>query len=192
MSALMTAVHFLPLSAAGGTVVVTNGLLPERFRLKWRIVVGGFGAIAGSLLLAFGSEDRLYWPLVFPGFVIGSGSMALLWVTCYVALMLSVPRRRSGVAGAVFNSSLQLGCSIGLSIATAIQVSFPAAGTGGDTGRPVIPSWKGYQSSLFFGLAVVAMIPLLTLIFFRDPTVTEPASDDRPEGVLEKSSSVAA
>lgn len=179
MSAIMTAVHFLPLSAAGGTVVLTNSLLPKRFRLKWRIVAGGAGAIAGSILLAFASEEYLYWPLVFPGFVVGSGSMALLWVSCYVALMLSVPRRRSGVAGAVFNSSLQLGCSVGLSIATAIQVSFPIPGTGGSTGRPVVPSWKGYQSSLLFALAAVAMIPLLTLVFFCDPTVTGARTNEK-------------
>jgi MFS family permease len=185
MSAIMTAVHFLPLSVAGGTVVMTNGLLPERFRLKWRIVSGGVGAIVGSLLLAFASEERFYWPLVFPGFAVGSGSMALLWVSCYVALMLSVPRRRSGVAGAVFNSSLQLGCSVGLSIATAIQVSYPARGTGGTTGRPITPSWRGYQISLFFVLATVAIIPLLTLVFFRDPTVSEPAAD-KEVGVREK------
>lgn len=78
--------------------------------------------------------------------------------------MMSIPHEYAGVAGGIFNSALQLGVVIGLSIATgassvaraaagaagsplpwspptAIQISFPAV-----EGLPM-PRWKGYQSA---------------------------------------------
>lgn len=162
----MTSAYLLPNGIAGGAVIVLNGYLPKAFTLKQRIIVGSAGATAGALLLAFASEKHWYWPLIFPGLIVGSASMALVYVSSNVALILSVPAEHSGVAGGVFNSSLQLGTSIGLSIATAIQVSFPAAGSSSEA---ITPSWKGYQSSLFFSVTCTAVVIVLTLFFFRDP-----------------------
>lgn len=167
-SAIMVAVYLLVNGIAGGVVIIFNGLLPDRFTLKWRIVVGSVGATIGTLLLAFASEKRLYWPLIFPGLLIGSASMALVYVSSNVALILSVPPEHSGVAGGVFNSSLQLGASVGLSIATALQVSFPSAAD------PSVPSWRGYQSSLLFSMSCTVVIALLTLAFFQDPLPPPP------------------
>jgi MFS family permease len=165
-SAIMTSAYLLPNGIAGGAVIVLNGYLPKAFTLKQRIIVGSAGATIGALLLAFASEKHWYWPLIFPGLIVGSASMALVYVSSNVALILSVPAEHSGVAGGVFNSSLQLGTSIGLSIATAIQVSYPSATS---TPEAITPSWKGYQSSLFFSVACTAVVIVLTLLFFRDP-----------------------
>lgn len=114
-------------------------------------------------MLSFASEKRYYWPLIFPGLLIGSASNALVYVGSNIALILSVPPEHSGVAGGVFNASLQLGASVGLAIATALQVSFPISP--GSTA----PSWHGYQASLFFSVALSVTIVILTLFFFSDP-----------------------
>lgn len=121
-------------------------------------------------MIAFASTKALYWPLVFPGLTLGSASLSLAFVSINVALVLSVPRRHAGVAGGVFNSALQLGVSVGLAISTAIQVSFPTASDhAGADAAVVVPSWKGYQASLLFSVALTLAIVGLTLVFFREP-----------------------
>jgi hypothetical protein len=167
---------FLPNGIAGGFVTTLHGYLPKAFTLKQRIIVGSAGAMAGSILLSFASRKDLYWPLIFPGLLIGSGSNALVFATFNVSIMLSAPAEHSGVAGAVFNSSLQLGSSVGLSLATVLQVSFPSAD------HPLVPSWKGYQSSLYLSTGCTAAVILATLAFYKDPLV-EPAA---PTSVAEE------
>lgn len=112
----MTAVHFLPNAFAGGAPALLYGYIPSSFSLRLRLIVGGTCAAGGGLMLAFMSRKDLYWPLMFPGFLIGSFGMCLVYVTANVGLILSVPPSRSGVVGGTFNTALQLGASIGLAI----------------------------------------------------------------------------
>lgn len=165
----MTAVMFLPNGIAGGFATTLHGYLPKRITLKQRIIFGSAGAMIGSILLSFASRKDLYWPLIFPGLLIGSASNGLVFATFNVSIMLSAPAEHSGVAGAVFNSSLQLGSSVGLALAAVLQVSFPSAD------HPLIPSWKGYQSSLYLSTGCTIAVILATLVFYKDP-LAEPAA----------------
>ncbi len=57
-----------------------TGSLANRISPKWLILFGNTLAFIGTILFPFtGREDR-YWPLVFPGLVIGSAGMMITYV----------------------------------------------------------------------------------------------------------------
>lgn len=74
---------------------------------------------------------------------------------------MSTPPEHAGVAGGVFNSALQLGTTIILSISTTIQVAYPSPDG--------VTSPKGYRSSFLFVMSVMLLASLLALVLFVDP-----------------------
>lgn len=179
IGSIMTAVRFLPNGIAGGAVIMLNGWLPARFTLKWRIIVGALGATAGGLLLSFASSRHFYFPLIFPGLIIGSASMALTYTGVLVAIMVSAPPEMAGVSGGIANSAFQLGTAVFLSISTSIQTSYP------EPSNPTVPSWQGYQASMLFAVGLTFMIAPLTFFFFKDP-MQNPVEGSAAEVVIEK------
>ena len=57
-----------------------TGPLSRKINPKWLILIGEIGVIIGTILLPFASSKDRYWPLVFPGFAIGSGGAMLAFV----------------------------------------------------------------------------------------------------------------
>ncbi|KAF9022024.1 MFS general substrate transporter [Rhodocollybia butyracea] len=152
-SAIITAVHFLPLGLIGVPATVIATMMQQRMSLKWVMVVGNSLAIIGSLLLPFAKQRQHYWTLVLPGFIIGSGGIAMTYVTANAAIFAATPPEAAGVVAAIFNSALQLGCAAGIAIATSIQASVEA-GDGGPSG------YKGTAAAFWFLLAATAALSL--------------------------------
>lgn len=67
----------------------------------------------------------------------------------------------------IFNTSLQLGISIFLAVVTTIQISFPSST------EPAHVSWKGFANSLWFGVGLMGVVPILVLLLFREPKVED-------------------
>jgi hypothetical protein len=72
-----TALASLPISVGGGAVFLLVIFFPSWPSLKIRMVVGSVFACIGSLLLVWGETEGDYWPLVVPGFFLGSLGTAL-------------------------------------------------------------------------------------------------------------------
>ncbi|EJU04070.1 MFS general substrate transporter, partial [Dacryopinax primogenitus] len=112
LSALDTAVHFLPLGFSAGTMITTLACFPATKRPK-RVILAGFVLlIASSLLLPFARGMENYWPILFPAMLLGSAGASLIFVNCNIAIFRTTPSSRSGLTGAALNSALQLGCVI--------------------------------------------------------------------------------
>lgn len=62
----------LPISVGGGAVFVLVIFFSTWPTLKIRMLVGSVLASVGSLLLIWADGPSWYWPLVVPGFVVGS------------------------------------------------------------------------------------------------------------------------
>ncbi|KAL7416396.1 major facilitator superfamily-domain-containing protein [Mrakia frigida] len=164
VSGIMTGVRFLPSGIAGViAMVVASKISFKRFSLRMRLVGGALFAAGGSIMFSFVRRDDQYFPLVFPGLIVGSSGNSISFVSAYVALLLSVPPRHSGVIGGLWNSVLQLGAAAFLSITSTIQVAFP------DEPGQLTPSFDGYQYGFLFNVGVLCLEALLVFVFFRDP-----------------------
>ncbi|EJC99629.1 MFS general substrate transporter [Fomitiporia mediterranea MF3/22] len=122
-STIITAVHFLPVGLVTFPIMGIAQRLQQRLPLKWVILIGQFLALVGTILLPFANSKSRYWPLVFPGFLIGSGGELIVFTTTNIALFVVTPPEVSGIVGAIFNCSLQLGSAAGAAIITSIQTS---------------------------------------------------------------------
>ncbi|KAJ9095175.1 hypothetical protein QFC20_006714 [Naganishia adeliensis] len=168
VSSIMTAVHFLPISIGGGIIFILIGYLPpQKFPLKIRMVLGALVGMVGTILLIFGQNQKDYWPFVATGFFIGSIGIAMVFISANNSLLMAVPTEYSGVVGGVFNATLQLGAVAGLAINATIQSFFPdhAAEVSGEHRI----AWKGYQSNFIFMAAVVAVLAIVSAIWFKNP-----------------------
>ena len=91
---------------------------------------------------------------------------------------MSSPPEHAGVAGGVFNSALQLGTTVILSIATTIQIAYPSP--------EGVPSHKGYRSSFLFLMSVMLLASLLALVLFVDPIKMKAEKEEEEKGGEEK------
>ena len=81
-----------------------------------------------------------------------------------VAMFRNTPPEIAGTIGAIFNSALQLGSAVGLSIITTIQVSVDnKAPKPGHTKNP----YAGRAAAFWFLLAVMAIEALAVLFLYR-------------------------
>ncbi|KAJ4469965.1 MFS general substrate transporter [Lentinula edodes] len=160
-SAIITAVHFLPLGLSAVPAAGIATMLQQYFPLKWVLMIGSVLSIIGSLLFPFGNSHSRYWSFVFPGFIIGSGGMSIVYVTANVALFASTTPEVAGVVSAIFNAAIQLGCAAGIAIATSIQTSIQNR-----SGDP--SSYEGRAAAFWFVLAVTATIGALIAVLMKN------------------------
>ncbi|KAJ3993679.1 major facilitator superfamily domain-containing protein, partial [Lentinula boryana] len=164
-SPIITAVHFLPIGISAIPSAVLADQLRLKYGFKWLLACGNLLATIGSILLPFGSSHSAYWPIIFPGLVIGSFGISMTYTTANVAVFATTPPEAAGVIGAMFNSALQLGCAAGIAITTSIQTSIQQQGDS-------VTSYKGRADGFWFLVAVTALIGASGLVFMKN--ITQP------------------
>ncbi|EED82827.1 predicted protein [Postia placenta Mad-698-R] len=195
-STIITAIHFLPLGIIAFVAMALSTVLRDKFPLKWIIIGGELLAIAGTILLPFAETKEDYWRFAFPGFILGTAGMALVFATnkcvrmCIwfgfraaanvlstsafhnsIALFAVTPPEVAAMVGAMFSSALQLGSAAGTAIVTSIQ-STVTQSHGGERG------WSGRAAGLWFLLAVAVAETLGVIVFMRR---LEPPSAAKPQ-----------
>jgi MFS-type transporter involved in bile tolerance (Atg22 family) len=75
----MVAVRFIPVGVGMGAVSEIAGYLPNYFQVKRILLTGIAFAFAGTILLPFANTEKMYWPLVFPGFCLGTVGAMLMY-----------------------------------------------------------------------------------------------------------------
>lgn len=95
-----------------------------------------------QLMFSFVDSKSDYFPLIFPGLIIGAGGAAMAFVGAYVSLLMSVPVEHSGLVPhhpppRVSLSSLPLTCSFFSSVRS---VSPEASGTPSSNSAPPLSS----------------------------------------------------
>ncbi|KXN81896.1 hypothetical protein AN958_03546 [Leucoagaricus sp. SymC.cos] len=177
-SAIIAALHFLPLGLLGFPMNGLSSALSQKFPLKWVIIAGQVVALAGSILLPFADSEAHYWRYAFPGFCLGTSGITIMFTIVNIAIFASTPPSSAGVVGAVFNCSLQLGCAAGTAIITSIQTSVQKT-QGGPT------SYTGRRAGFWFLFGLLALLTAAQLAFMKN-TVPPMKNGPKEKDVDEK------
>ncbi|MFI2720498.1 DHA2 family efflux MFS transporter permease subunit [Streptomyces collinus] len=113
--ALDTGVRMLPLAGAVFAGAALTGLLTPRVGMKWTVTAGMVGGTAALALLTQVGSGSSYGDFVAPLVVLGL-SIGLALSPCTDAIMGAFPESELGVGGAVNDTSLELGGSLGIAI----------------------------------------------------------------------------
>ncbi|KAG1812501.1 major facilitator superfamily domain-containing protein [Suillus subaureus] len=170
-SAMSSAVHMLPIGITAFVFSFTNRIKGlSGMSAKWPILCGALMMMSALVLFAFADRPDKYWPLVFPGFIIGSAGAMLANISANIAIFRATPPSMAGTVGAIFNCGLQLGSAVGLAAVSSIQASVQDRNGG--------PSnYEGQSAGFWFMLACISVAALAVLVFYH----TDPAQN-RVEG----------
>ncbi|WP_306930023.1 DHA2 family efflux MFS transporter permease subunit [Streptomyces luteogriseus] len=113
--ALDTGLRMLPLAGAVFVGAALTGFLTPRVGMKWTVTAGMVGGTAALALLTQVDADSSYGDFVAPLVVLGL-SIGLALSPCTDAIMGAFPESELGVGGAVNDTSLELGGSLGIAI----------------------------------------------------------------------------
>ncbi|MFI7140544.1 DHA2 family efflux MFS transporter permease subunit [Streptomyces massasporeus] len=113
--ALDTGLRMLPLAGAVFVGAALTGFLTPRVGMKWTVTAGMVGGTAALALLTQVDSGSSYGDFVAPLVVLGL-SIGLALSPCTDAIMGAFPESELGVGGAVNDTSLELGGSLGIAI----------------------------------------------------------------------------
>ncbi|KAH8119333.1 major facilitator superfamily domain-containing protein [Phellopilus nigrolimitatus] len=110
------------------------------------------------------SYEYKYWIHVFPGMVVGMAGVAISDVGVSVAVMASARRGEKGVVGALVNTSLQLGATIGLAVMTSVSTS---VNDRLPTNAEVLAKFAGYSDAFWLLVGTNGLLDIVALVFVR-------------------------
>ncbi|WP_030251818.1 MFS transporter [Streptomyces sp. NRRL S-455] len=113
--ALDTGLRMLPLAGAVFVGSALTGYLTPRTGMKWTVTAGMVGGTAALALLTRVDAGSSYGDFVAPLIVLGL-AIGLALSPCTDAIMGAFPESELGVGGAVNDTSLELGGSLGIAI----------------------------------------------------------------------------
>ncbi|MFH8935100.1 MFS transporter [Streptomyces griseosporeus] len=113
--ALDTGLRMLPLAGAVFVGSALTGYLTPRVGMKWTVSAGMVGGTVALALLTRVDAGSSYGDFVVPLVVLGL-AIGLALSPCTDAIMGSFPESELGVGGAVNDTSLELGGSLGIAI----------------------------------------------------------------------------
>ncbi|MGW3990721.1 DHA2 family efflux MFS transporter permease subunit [Streptomyces sp. NPDC004830] len=113
--ALDTGLRMLPLAGAVFAGSALTGYLTPRVGMKWTVTAGMAGGTAALALLTRVDSTSSYGDFVAPLIVLGL-AIGLALSPCTDAIMGAFPEPELGVGGAVNDTSLELGGSLGIAV----------------------------------------------------------------------------
>lgn len=169
MGAGATGAAFLPFSVMTvlGTVIATKAGARRSPRVT--LMIGGMLTAAGLLWFAAISPDGSFLTDVLGPSIIGGLGIGLCLAPAAVAAAMGVEAREAGMASGVFNSSRQLGGSIGV----AVLATVAASRTGTATGPAALNS--GYALALTIAAAVFVLAAVVATVVL--PRQVSPGPD---------------
>lgn len=164
-SALMTAVHMLPMAISGIIVNVIAGLVLHTVSNKLLIGIGAAAYTVAFLLIAVQRSGDSYWAFTFPALAIVVVGADLEFNVANMYVLSSLPKSQLSIAGSIFQTVTKLSVTIGLAICTAIfrSVSENPATSGYYAHDPFEP----YAAAFWFAMACtfisVLLVPFLKI-----------------------------
>ncbi|KAF2475997.1 putative transporter [Lindgomyces ingoldianus] len=166
-SALMTAVHMLPMAISGIIVNVIAGLVLHAVSNKLLMGIGAAAYTMAFLLVAVQRSGDSYWAFTFPALAIVVVGADLEFNVANMYVLSSLPKSQQSIAGSIFQTVSKLAVTIGLGIGTAIlkSVSENPATSGYYAHDPFEP----YSATFWFAMACT-FISLLLVPFLKIKT----------------------
>ncbi|MCD9588707.1 MFS transporter [Streptomyces solisilvae] len=188
-SPLRTGFAFLPLLAANVSVSAMSAtLLLPRVRPRYLLATGLTIAALGLFLLTRMTPESSYWDGILPGEVVLGLGLGTVMAPCAATATNEVAKSDTGVASAFFNTSTQIGASIGTALLNTIAANATKVYQGAHPGiRAVRATVHGYvvagrwAAGLLLMAALMAVV-LITAAPFR-PSEDDEWSDTGAAGV---------
>lgn len=163
-SAIMTAVHVLPMAVMGMLVNLFAGLFLHKVSNKLLMLIGASAYTISSILLAMNRRHSSYWAFCFPAFCLNVVGADLEFNVANMYVMSSMPPSQQSIAGGIFQTVAKLCMTLGFGITTAIFNSVqkkPTLSTFWDT------TTQPYAAVFLFCSAIsafsVCLVPFLTI-----------------------------
>jgi MFS family permease len=164
--------HYKPLKAGLGFVPVTFGIvigaalaqpLISRFGARIVPIVGIALAATGLVLLSGISPHGTYFADLFPGLVVMSIGMGLTFVPVTLIATTNIDPSDAGLASGLFNTSQQVGGSLGLAVLSSVAASKTAGLHGVGHAKALV---EGFQLAFLLGagLMVMGIVVIVALI----------------------------
>ncbi|KAJ8592754.1 MFS general substrate transporter [Rhizopogon salebrosus TDB-379] len=166
-SVISTAIHLFPIGVLA-LAASFSGPLSRTFSPKWIILTGLSLCMVATVLVAIGgAKPEDYWPYVFPALVMGTVGLMTAYIQATISIFRAAPASMAGTVGAIFNSALQCGSAVGLSIITSIEASVEAS-----RGGP--QEYTGRAAAFWFLLGIVTLEFISVSYFYDRSTDHEP------------------
>ncbi|KAL8969054.1 MAG: hypothetical protein Q9197_004547 [Variospora fuerteventurae] len=156
LSALDTALRFLPTCLAGGITNVAMGLLVHRFPAKWIILATTGISCVPPLLMAVADPHRSYWVLAFPAVALSPIGVDGLFTVANLVVVSVFPGDTQALAGGVFNTMARIGSSLGLAV-VALVADQVTAHTSLEDKRSPEALMEGYRAVFWLMVALTAV-----------------------------------
>lgn len=152
-----TSIRLLPYTASGAVTNVIIGLIVHKIRGDYAIVVATGLSTFTTLLLALTHPAGSYWTTIFPGLIMNPIGSDVLYTVWNLVITGSFPSKAQAVAGGIFNTSAQLGKSMGLATAAIIASSITAKANY-NTHDSQSKLLDGYRAAFWYCLALNGMV----------------------------------
>ncbi len=165
-SPVKTGVCFLPVTLVIATLSGVVSKIVPKIGYKPTLNLGPLVLALGLFVIAHTMKvGGNYWHNVFPGLALVASGMGLTFVSGTLAATSGVPKRLSGIASGVLNTSQQVGGAIGLAVLSAVAFSTVKTQTHAGVAAKYAQV-HGYQSALHVGagLALVAAVAVFFLV----------------------------
>ncbi|KAM0258372.1 hypothetical protein ACHAQJ_003847 [Trichoderma viride] len=195
-SPLQTMLRFLPTGIGGATVAIIVSQLLGRVPTVFLLISGNLSITIACLLYAVPIPPTTsYFAWGLPAMLLSVIGADTTWPCLTLFTSRSLPREDQAIGGALINSVGQIGRSIGLAIATAIQTAVMADARGVSVKNVgSIKAWdpqslKGLRAASWMNFALGLASLVLVLMAFRTLEIVgkvEPAAAKKPsQGVIQ-------
>jgi len=181
LSPLETGLAFLPMNfAIVITATLVNTKILARTGPRPLIPFGMALATLGMVLLTRIGVDTAYASHVLPSLILIGLGFGLIVAPSFATATLGVPRRDSGVASAMVNTSQQVGGSIGTALLSTLAVSATTdyISVNGPGAQAAV---EGYVTAFWWAAAIFAVGAIVTGALLRSDV--RPAGHGAPEPV---------
>lgn len=177
-SVIQTTLRFLPTGATGILVAFVTGHILSSVRGDFILVFSTICVSLSSLLFAIPIPvNTAYWAYGFPAMVLSVCGADTIFPVLTLFVAKSLPSEDASLGGALINAVGQIGRSIGLAVATAVQTAVIAKRKGvsidniGNEGRGMQP-WDdalkdGIRATAWFNFGLSAASTVIVLLFVR-------------------------
>ncbi|PON23843.1 hypothetical protein TGAM01_v207171 [Trichoderma gamsii] len=194
-SPLQTMLRFLPTGIGGAAVAIVVSQLVGRVPTVFLLICGNLSITIACLLYAVPIPPTTsYFAWGLPAMVLSVVGADTTWPCLTLFTSRALPREDQAIGGALINSVGQIGRSIGLAIATAIQTAVMAHGRGVSVKNVgSIKAWdadslRGLRAASWFDFALGLVSLVLVLVAFRTLEIVgkvEPAAKKPSRGVVQ-------
>ncbi|AEW99591.1 MFS transporter [Streptantibioticus cattleyicolor] len=173
-SPLATSGAFVPLGLVNGAVAPFAGRLAARFGTQ-RVIATGMLLLAASyaMFLRIGPEAS-FVSVVLPVMVLNGLGTAATFPALNMSAVSGVADRDQGLAGALLNTSMQIGGAVVLAVVTAVTEAGRRAGGGADPSAGYLPA-----TAVVIGVVLAGLAATTLLRDTREPTTTAPRGNTR-------------